>query len=111
MDKNLLVHRRKKILKCKIYNNRNHLEELEDIHIIGGKHYSCGEKLQDGTLCSACYSGKGSIRLHMTNVHKEKLAKSSYSRKLDDQLTYQILEEYEKQVQEKTQDLGTYTVQ
>ena len=83
MDKHLLVHRRKKILKCRvcseIYDDRNHLKENEDIHITGGKHYNCGEKLQDSTLCSAHYSRKGSIRLHMMNVHKKKLAKSSYS--------------------------------
>ena len=93
MDKHLLVHRRKKILKCrvcsKIYYDRNHLKEHEDIIVIRGKHYSCGEKLEDGTLSSTCYSGKGSIRLHMMNIHKRKLAKSSYLRKPDDQLTYQ----------------------
>ena len=102
MTKHLLVHKGKKILKCrvcsKIYDDRNHLKEHEDIHITGGKHYSRGEKLEDGTLCSAHYSGKGSIRLHMMNGHKKKLAKSSYMRKPDDQLTYQMLEEYEKQV-------------
>ena len=83
---------------AKNYDDKNHLEEHEDIHVSGRKHYNCGEKLEDGILCSAHYSGKGSIRLHMTNVHKKKLAKSSYLRKLDDQLTYQMLEEYEKQV-------------
>ena len=97
-------------MKCrvcsKIYNDRNHLEEHEDIHITGRKHYSCGEKLQDGTLCFARYSRKCSIRLYMMNVHKKKLAKSLYSRKPDDQLRYQMLEEYEKQVQEKNRGSG-----
>ena len=67
------------------------MEEHEDIYVSGGKHYSCGEKLEDGTLCLACYSGKASIHLHMTNVHKEKLAKSMYMRKLDAELTYETL--------------------
>ena len=114
MGKHLLVWKQKKILKCKvcvkIYDDKNHMEEQEDIHVSGGKHYSCGEKLEDGTLCLACYSGKASIHLHMTNVHKGKLAKSMYMRKLDAELTYETLQEYQKKIQEKTQDLGTFTV-
>ena len=77
----------------------------------GEEHYTCGEKLKDGTVCSACYSGKGSIQLHMTHIHKKKLSKSSFMRKPDDQLTYQTFQEYQKQIKDKTQDLGTYTIQ
>ena len=80
---------------CKIYDDKNHLEEHQDIHISGGKHYSCGEKLENGTLCSALYSGKASIHLHMTNIHKKKLAKPMYMRKPDAELTYETFQEYQ----------------
>ena len=96
---------------AKIYDDKNHLEEHEDMHVSGGKHYSCSKKLEDGTLCLAHYSGKASICLHMTNVHKKELAKSMYVRKLDAELTYETFQEYQEKIQEKMQDLGMFTVQ
>ena len=69
------------------------------------------KKLWDGTLCLAHYSGKASIHLHMTNVHKKKFAKSMYMWKQDAELTYETLLEYQQKIQEKMQDLGTFTVQ
>ena len=50
------------------------------INVIGGKHYSCAEVLADGSVCGSCYSGKGSLRLHMRKVHRKGLSKSKYTK-------------------------------
>ena len=73
----------------KQFEDKNHLDEHEDIHVVGGKHYECLEKSQDGTECGSLYSHKGSLCAHVkknmekpwqNQSTKEKMIKTSPGR-------------------------------
>ena len=89
---------KKGLLSCRIcskqFEDKNHLDEHEDIHVVGGKHYKCLEKTQDGTECGSLYSHKGSLCVHVKDKHGKTLAKSEYQRKDDQDITWESLEVY-----------------
>ena len=81
-EKQLKKHRvahKKVLLSChmcsKQFEDKNHLDEHEDILVVGGKHYKCLEKSQDGTECGSLYSHKGSICAHVKDKHGKTVAK------------------------------------
>ena len=86
------------MLSCHIcskqFEDKNHLDEHEDIHVVGGKHYKCLEKTEDGTECESLYSHKGSLRAHVIDKHGKTMAKSEYQRKDDQDITWESLEVY-----------------
>ena len=65
----------------KVQKDKNHLEEHEDIHVFGGKHYKCLEKSEDGMVCRSVYSAKGSLHVHVKDKHGKPLAKLEYKEK------------------------------
>ena len=79
------VAHKKDLLSCHVCSkqseDKNHLDEHEDIHIISGKQYKCLEKSQDGTECGFLYSHKGSLRAHVKDKHGKTVAKLEYQRK------------------------------
>ena len=85
--KNHIFAHKKGLLSCHIcskqFEDKNHLDEYEDIHVVGGKHYKCLEKTQDGTECGSLYSHKGSLHAHVKDKHGKTVAKSEYQRKDD----------------------------
>ena len=83
----------KGLLSCRVcskqFEDKNCLDEHEDIHVVSGKHYKCLEKSQDGKECGSLYSHKGSLCAHVKDKHgklwqnwstKEKMIKTSPGR-------------------------------
>ena len=86
-------------LKCRIcskkFEDKNHLDEHEDIHVVGGKHYKSLEKLDDKTMvCGMVYSAKGSLHAHVRDKHGKALAKSQYERKANWDITWETEDDY-----------------
>ena len=99
MEKHALVHKTGKLLKCrvclKVFDDSDHKQEHEVIHIKGGKHYTYQESLDDGTECGSKYSAKGSLHMHIKNAHHNQgLSKAKFTRKPDTELVYESLDEY-----------------
>ena len=113
MNKDRLVHQRAKILKCrvcfKVFDDDNHKTEHKDMHVIGNKHYLCGEVLADGSISGSHYSGKGSMKLHMRKVHRKGLLKSKYTRKPENKIIFELLDDYKKKL-EKSQPSTTFSI-
>ena len=65
----------------KMFEDINHLEEHQDICVIGGKCYKCLEKSEDGMVCGYVYSAKGSLHAHVNDKHGKPLAELEYKRK------------------------------
>ena len=78
----------------KTFEDKNHSEEHEDIHVIGGKNYKCLEKSEDGMVCGSVYSAKGNLHAHVKDKHVKPLAKSEYKRKENWDITWETLEAY-----------------
>ena len=97
LKKYIFAHK-KGLLFCHIcskqFEHKNHLDEREDIHVVGGKHYKCLEKTQDGMECGSLYSHKGSLRVHVKDKHGKTMAKLEYQRKDDQDITWESLEVY-----------------
>ena len=98
-EKQLKKHRiahKKGLLSCcvcsKQFEDKNRLDECEDIHVLGRKHYKCLEKSQDGMECGSLYSHKGSLCAHVNDKHGKTMAKSEYQRKDDQDITCESLE-------------------
>ena len=71
-EKQLKKHRvahKKGLLSChmcsKQFEDKNHLDEHKDIHVVSGKHYRFLEKSQDGTECGSLYSHEGSLCVYV----------------------------------------------
>ena len=83
------------MLSCHVcskpFEDKNHLDEHEDIHIVGGKHYKCLEKSQE---CGSLYSHQGSLCAHVKDKHGKTVAKLEYQRKDDQDITWESLEVY-----------------
>ena len=72
LEKHIFAHK-KGLLSCRIcskqFEDKNHLDEHEDIYVVSRKHYKCLEKTQDGTECGSLYSHKGSLCAHVKDKH------------------------------------------
>ena len=95
-EKQLKKHRvayKKGLLSCcmcsKQFEDKNHLDKHEDIHVVSGKHCKCLEKFQDGMECGSLYSHKRSLHAHVkenmekpwqNQSTKEKMIKTSPGR-------------------------------
>ena len=108
-EKQLKKHRvahKKGLLSCRMCSkqleDKNHLDEHEDIHVVSGKHYKCLEKSQD-TECGSLYSNKGSLCAHVKDKHGKTMAKSEYQRKDDQDITWESLEVYNARIKESNQ--------
>ena len=97
------------MLSCHVcskqFEDKNHLDEHEDIHVIGGKHYKCLEKTQDGMECGSLYSHKGSLHAHVKDKHGKTVAKSEYQRKDDQDITLESLEVYNVRIKGSKQQM------
>ena len=67
--------------------------------VIGGKHYKCLKKSEDGTVCGSVYSAKGSLCAHVKEKHQKPLAKSEYKRKENWDITWEALEAYNARIE------------
>ena len=115
MEKHALVHKTGKLLKChvclKVFNDSDHKQEHEDIHIKEGKHYTCQEPLDDGTESGSKYSAKGSLHMHIKNAHHNRgLSKAKFTRKPDTELVYKSLDEYKQKIKKSQASTSKYSV-
>ena len=94
----------------KMFEDKNHLKEHQDIHVLGGKHYKCLEKLEDGTVCGYVYSAKGSLCAHVKDKHGKPLAKSEYKRKENWDITWETLEAYNTRMEAVKEPTTGFTV-
>ena len=97
LKKHRVAHKKGLLSYCvcsKQFEDKNHLDEHEDIHVVSGKHYKCLEKAQDGMECGSLYSHKGSLCVHVKDKHGKTVAKSEYQRKDDQDITWESLEVY-----------------
>ena len=78
----------------KQFEDKNHLDKHEHIHVVGGKHYKCLEKSQDGMECASLYSHKGSLCVHVKDKRGKTMAKSEYQKKVDQDITWESWEVY-----------------
>ena len=97
LKKHIFSHK-KGLLSCcicsKQFEDKNHLDEHEDIHVVSGKHYKCLDITQNGMKCGSLYSHKGSLRARVKDKHGKTVAKSEYQRKDDQDITWESLEVY-----------------
>ena len=65
--------------------------------------------MEGGKICNQTYPVQGSIRTNMRNSHHKTLITGNYHTKDKKQLTYEMLQEYQKHTAKKTPK-ATYTV-
>ena len=108
LKKHIFAHK-KGLLSCcicsKQFEDKNHLDKHEYIHVVSGKHYRCLEKTQDGTECGSLYSHKGSLHVHVKDKHGKTMAKSEYQRKDDQDITRESLEVYNARIKGSKQQM------
>ena len=95
----------------KKFEDKNHLDEHEDIHIVGCKHYKCLEKLDDKTtVCGMMYSAIGSLCAHIRDKHGKALAKSQYERKANWDITWETEDDYNIRMEAVKEQTSGFTV-
>ena len=78
-----------------MFEDKHHLDKHKGIHVVGGKHYKCLEKVDDKTTeCGMVSSAKGSLHAHIRNKHEKVVVKSQYERKADQDITWKREDEY-----------------
>ena len=115
MDKHVLVHKTRNLLRChvclKVFNDSDHKQEHEDIHVKGGKHYTCQEPLNDRTECGSKYSAKCSLCMHITNAHHDRgLSKAKFMKKSDTELIYESLDKYKQKIKKAQTSTSKYSI-